>query len=816
MMSKSFGRIVAALFIVVSILAARVARADDNKPVRAEEVLALIAGNAMPEDIIHVITQNGLAFAPDDSYRAQLKAIGANDSIVAAVNGAKVATGDKAEAMPEKALLQHYVDAAIKMKAKDYSGADSELTATVKGSFQEVEAGFVAGEMLRLENHDAAALATYIAVLKLDPAFPGAHSKVAFIYYRLNMGEDAVREANAALALFSDDAEAHKNAALGLYLLDEYDASESEYNKALKLKPGYIAVISDRAMLYDAQGKYKLAIDADKRSIAADPTDAVVYAHLGLAYEHNGQLDQAIAAYRKSLELDPKSGFALNNLGHALQESGMNKEAVSEFRNLEELYPNDSMCHTCMGNALYRTWDFDGAEKEFKLAVQLDPTEFEPHLGLGDLREEQKRYDEALAEFQIATQLSPSAVDPLRGAGRVYITKKDFVHAAAALKKAEENAPADANVHDLYGQALLGEGKRGDAIGEFKQSLLLNSKQDQVALRLAAALEADGNWVQAIDEYRKTAAAFASLDRRHLTRYTDDLDPQAEYAAAQKRLSDHIAALKAAGKTSEAASLEASIHTSVNSAGLSDKLNSLMQAGMQASAQRNFDEARKDYQEAVDVAERLQPHDQRLVTALDHLGNQNMGMNFPAADAAFQQELKATEEIYGAQSANMEGPLQSLGTSALLQKDYASAEKYYFRAVDVDTKAYGESSDRVASSLIIATRVYMVQKQYDKAEPYLLRAERLDESIYGADSPNNMKSLWALCNMYDNWGKADKAEPCYAHAVTIGEKEFGANNPQIIPVLAADSAQLHKLGKNQDADKLDARAAALRSATMQR
>jgi len=68
------------------------------------------------------------------------------------------------------------------------------------------------------------------------------------------------------------------------------------------------------------------------------------------------------------------------------------------------------------------------------------------------------------------------------------------------------------------------------------------------------------------------------------------------------------------------------------------------------------------------------------------------------------------------------GPLQSLGTSALLQEDYPTALKFYQSAVEVNEKTYGEGSDKVAESLVVLTRVYIMQKQYDKAEPVLLRA----------------------------------------------------------------------------------------------
>jgi tetratricopeptide (TPR) repeat protein len=333
-------------------------------------------------------------------------------------------------------------------------------------------------------------------------------------------------------------------------------------------------------------------------------------------------------------------------------------------------------------------------------------------------------------------------------------------------------------------------------------------------LELAAAYEANDQWTEALDEYRKTAQEVASTDYRH-ARLTDEVrNAPKDYEQAQARFKDHLAALRTAGKTTEAAELEARAQTLQANPSLSQQLNAMLQAGAQAAQKRDFESSLADYKKAVDLAREVQPHDERLVTALDHLGNNYMGRDFAAADATFQEELKVTQELYGAQSPNVEGPLQSLGTSALLQHNFPEAEKFYFRAVDADAKSYGESSDRVALSLVMATRVYVLQKQWDKAEPLLLRAERIQESLYSVDDPNVMIPVATLCNVYDKWGRADKASDCYAHALRIGEKEFGASSPQLAGILAAQAAALKVAGRAGDAQQAEKRAAALRSATM--
>ncbi|HTP45066.1 MAG TPA: hypothetical protein VMJ13_10890, partial [Candidatus Acidoferrum sp.] len=80
------GEILVRTTVLIALVAgvARGATADSPvKPLKAVELLALIAGNALPENIVHEISTQGLAFRPNDSYRALLKTAGADATIVA-------------------------------------------------------------------------------------------------------------------------------------------------------------------------------------------------------------------------------------------------------------------------------------------------------------------------------------------------------------------------------------------------------------------------------------------------------------------------------------------------------------------------------------------------------------------------------------------------------------------------------------------------------------------------------------------------------------------------------------------------------------
>ena len=786
------------------------------KPLRAGDLLALVAGNALPESTVDVIKADGLAFKPDDDYRALLKTAGADPTVLAALNGAKIAGNQSAQDESGKDFLQDLANAGADLKAKQYNDAGQQVMAALKNSFKREPCAFVMGEVLRQEELWNQAQAAYEQILQENPDFPEVHAKLSFILHREDDKEGALREAKAALAQNPNDAEAHKNAGLAFDALQQWNASEAEYNEALRIKPVYAAVQEDLGVLYLDEGELDKGIDALKRAIALGIADADVVYDLGWAYDQKHDTDAAILEYRKAKELDPGRYDARQNLGHDLLGLNQFTEAAKEFRELTTMYPSAEMAHDSLALALFDTWDLAGAEKEWLIAEQLDPSDGGPHAGIGAIREQQRKWDEALDEYRQAVQLEPTRVDGWLGAGRVLLAQSKYAEASAELQQAEIMWGANPRIHDIRAQALAGSGDFAAAITEFRASLQLSPKQIQVMLRLASALEKYGDWVESLNEYREASLVDSAIDLRTKIIRSDELDPQIEYASAQGRWNDHLAALKAAGKSSEAAALQSQLTASQSSASLSDQVDAALQSGAQADRARNLTEALSDYKKAVELAEKLPSNDPRLITALENLGNHYFGWNASAAQAAYEREFQVAVNTFGPESPQLTAPLQSLGRSALMQHDYAAAEKYLFQAVDINEKAFGEGSDSVAKSLVYAAVVFVVQKQYDKAEPYLLRAVHIDDSLFGNDSIYGIFPLTSLCNLYDRWGKSSEAETCDQQLLSMIQKQYGANSPVLASVLADDSKQLRALGRTTDADAVDQRIASIRSATMKR
>src|SRR2546425_4104125 len=140
-MVQSFVR-ASTVFLILAIFSLPSTGADTlAKPVAKVELLALVAGGALRENVVHEIEANGLGFRPDDAFRSRLKAAGADATILAAVNAAKLVAAPSPQSESEKAVLQHISDAASLLKDKRFTEAAEELNAVLTAGWAGPESG---------------------------------------------------------------------------------------------------------------------------------------------------------------------------------------------------------------------------------------------------------------------------------------------------------------------------------------------------------------------------------------------------------------------------------------------------------------------------------------------------------------------------------------------------------------------------------------------------------------------------------------------------------------------------------------------------
>jgi len=99
-----------------------------------------------------------------------------------------------------------------------------------------------------------------------------------------------------------------------------------------------------------------------------------------------------------------------------------------------------------------------------------------------------------------ASPASPAEADSF--AGQRLLAQGNAAAAAQAFARALEKAPNDAELHNLYAQALFQSGQRDEALRHFEEATVLSPKTSY-RVGLAAALNITGRSQQAIEQYER-------------------------------------------------------------------------------------------------------------------------------------------------------------------------------------------------------------------------------------------------------------------------------------------------------------------------
>lgn len=103
------------------------------------------------------------------------------------------------------------------------------------------------------------------------------------------------------------------------------------------------------------------------------------------------------------------------------------------------------------------------------------------------------------------------------------------------------------------------------------------------------------------------------------------------------------------------------------------------------------------------------------------------------------------------------------------------------------------------------------QGRYSEAAHIAKKALKVAEDTFGEEHPNVAISLNNLAYLYDCQCNHAKSEPLYKRALAILEKALGPDNFRVSFVLNNMAERSRKMGRKDEADRLEARAVRIRS-----
>src|SRR5438552_6858530 len=365
---------------------------NQPRPLNQNEIIALVAGAALPENVVAAIQQRGVNFALQPANEQTLRDLGGCAEVIKAIKAAKFLPGEGKTAIPE--LNDTLIQAKRLMKERKFAEAAEYLSAAASKHPGASELAFVMAQVLLYKREGLPSAILYRALLERDPAFPEAHTRLGFAYMLISEYDDGIAEEKAVLEQNPQNAQAHRILADLLEKKGKHDAAIAEFQQAIKIKPDYGPAYFGLAVIYGAlhDDEQSLAMYRKTLALEADnPDDHFYYAEeLKAAAKRKSFVEgvqqrmQAVEEYRMAKRLAPERADIRNNLGNMLLNTQRNEDAEKEYRDLIKVAPDFALGHSGLGRALLREEkNLKEAEAEFGQAIKLDPTEPGFYCGLG-------------------------------------------------------------------------------------------------------------------------------------------------------------------------------------------------------------------------------------------------------------------------------------------------------------------------------------------------------------------------------------------------------------------------------------------------
>jgi len=216
---------------------------------------------------------------------------------------------------------------------------------------EEVDAQAILADMhVHSKDHAEQALGELQAILKTDPGNEVANRALGYWYLQHNQYDEAAKAIQKAQFVSQDndiDPEAHYLAAYLMYLKAQKGGiapaeaiyMQQQADRALQLDPALAGAYNLAAFALGVQNRYDLAVQAELKAIAHDPSAEIYQANLAHLYIKAERLDDAEAVLKRiQFSDDPK---IRDTAERSLASLKLTREQVAEKRRLSAMGISD-------------------------------------------------------------------------------------------------------------------------------------------------------------------------------------------------------------------------------------------------------------------------------------------------------------------------------------------------------------------------------------------------------------------------------------------------------------------------------------------
>ncbi len=306
----------------------------------------------------------------------------------------------------------------------------------------------------------------------------------AFLYGNLNLGqEESIGHCYAALAIRPRSKLVLNAFGIHLYEQKRYGEAEQAFRKSLEADPDQALVHSNLAEMYMRQKQFEKAEQSVNKALELDASLGHAHTTLANLLSEKLQWKEAEKSYRTAIELQESVQNRVG-LGIVISMLGKDDEAEQQFRKAIAFAPYTSQPYTTLAMLLARQNRLTEAEEIARQALHIESkryeqVDFQPeaavvHNSLGEIHARAGRPEEAEKEYRLAIQKDPTN----------WVYRRDMVlllsrlgrmkEAEQVCRSAIELDPEGHVIYDLLGTVLMKDKSRfKDAGVAFKQAIEL-------------------------------------------------------------------------------------------------------------------------------------------------------------------------------------------------------------------------------------------------------------------------------------------------------------------------------------------------------
>ncbi len=144
--------------------------------------------------------------------------------------------------------------------------------------------------------------------------------------------------------------------------------------------------------------------------------------------------------------------------------------------------------------------------------------------------------------------------------------------------------------------------------------------------------------------------------------------------------------------------------------------------------------------------------------------------DYDRATALAEKIVRRLQQTHGAEHVDTVSAIETLAHRYWEQRNYEHADRLYRRAIAIQKRRWGKSSDLYIGGLQRYAAFLVAAKRYSAAESHYAKARELLSAKLGANHPRVARSVWELGLLYYRQGDRPRARRAFDRVIRIYEK----------------------------------------------